>query len=84
MNNIWKLCKDDMPIQQKPLLMLTKTHEIYDGFWLKDANYKEQNVRRWRIYNPHVKKTLPEEDIIAWCYKSDMVEYLKGILNEDN
>ena len=74
---IWKYAKEELPKQQTPLLVYTVTGEIYEGHWLKDANYREQNVRRWRIYSPRIKKTISEDQVVFWCYKEDMIKYFE-------
>lgn len=60
------------PRQGKPVLIILKDGSIHEGHWLKNANYKEKNVRRWRIYK--TGKTVPDSDVLAWIDLEGLVQ----------
>ena len=57
------------PKSGKRVLILTKDGEVFEGHFIKNANYKEKNVNRWRIYK--TGKTVPDEDVKAWIYVNE-------------
>ena len=59
------------PKQGQPVLILLADGSIHEGHWLKNANYREQNVNRWRIYK--TGKTVPDSEVIAWVDLSDII-----------
>ena len=60
------------PRQGKPVLIILKDGSIHEGHWLKNANYKEKNVRRWRIYK--TGKTVPDSDVLAWIDLEGLIQ----------
>lgn len=61
------------PRQGKPVLIMLKDGSIHEGHWLKNANYKEKNVRRWRIYK--TGKTVPDSEVLAWIDLEGLIEF---------
>ena len=58
------------PPQGKPVIILLKNGEIHIGHYLKNANYKETNINRWRLYENNKKgRTVPDEEVEDWLYK---------------
>lgn len=60
------------PRQGKPVLIILKDGSMHEGHWLKNANYKEKNVRRWRIYK--TGKTVPDSDVLAWIDLEGLIQ----------
>lgn len=57
------------PKQGEPVLIILEDGSMHEGHWLKNANYREKNVNRWRIYK--TRKTVPDEDVKAWIYVNE-------------
>lgn len=60
------------PRQGKPVLIILTDGSIHEGHWLKNANFKEKNVRRWRIYK--TGKTVPDNEVLAWMGLECLIE----------
>lgn len=63
------------PKQGEPVLIILKDGSMHEGHWLKNANYREKNVNRWRIYK--TGKTVSDEDVKAWIYVNEAQALLK-------
>ena len=66
--------RTDRPVQGKPVLVVLKDGSVHEGHWLKNANFKEQNVNRWAIYSPHFKKTIADEEVRGWIPMPSFLE----------
>lgn len=58
------------PKQAERVLIILANGEIHEGHFLKNANYKEKNINRWRIYK--TGKTVADEEVIAWIRMKDI------------
>ena len=58
------------PPQGRPVLIFLKNGEVHEGHWLKNANYKQKNVNRWRIYK--TGKTISDKEVAGWTSLSDV------------
>ena len=61
------------PKQGLPVLIILKDGSTHEGHWLKNANYKEKNVNRWRIYK--TGKTVPDNEVLAWIDLEGIIEF---------
>ena len=65
------------PKSGKRVLILTKDGKVFEGHFIKNANFKEKNVNRWRIYK--TGKTIPDTEVVGWAYmealKKAIVKY---------
>lgn len=61
------------PISGVAVIIKLKNGEIHEGHYIKNANYKEKNVNRWRLYANNSKgKTVPDEEVEDWMYKDNI------------
>ena len=61
------------PKQGKPVLIILTDGSMHEGHWLKNANYREKNVNRWRIYK--TGKTVPDSDVLAWIDLEGLIKF---------
>ena len=58
------------PKQAERVLIILANGEVHEGHFLKNANYKEKNINRWRIYK--TGKTVADEEVLAWIRMKDI------------
>lgn len=73
---------DVHPESGKSVIILLNDGSVHTGHFIKNANYKETNVNRWRLYSNQKKgKTVADEEVVDWlateCIASNW-DYLKN------